>query len=336
MVASRDVDGDAGTKRAGATPNEPWRRDAAEVAARLGTDVERGLPAAGGLAARAPRPEPPRGRRTRARLAQALAQFASPLVYLLLGAVAVFAAWIVEGADEIPYEAIVIAAILLLNAGLGYVQERRAEQAVAALQRMAAATAGVVRDGEELRIPAAEVVPGDVLLLAEGDAVSADARLVEAASLLVAEASLTGESEAVLKDPERLDAPAGLGDRLNMVFDGTAVTRGRGRAVVTATGMATEMGRIARLLADTESGRTPLQREVDRIGKALGIAVVVIAAVVVGAILATAEVSDASDLVSVLLVGVSLAVAAVPEGASGRPLRRPRPRRTGWPRGGRS
>jgi magnesium-transporting ATPase (P-type) len=295
---------------------EPWRRDAAEVAAGLDADVDRGLSA----------------REAEARLARfgpnvletaepvptwrkLLAQFESPLVYLLLGAIVVsLAAWALEGGEEVPYEAIVIAAIVVLNAVLGYVQEARAEQAVAALQRMAAATAGVVRDGRELRIPAADVVPGDLLLLAEGDAVSADARLVEAASLLVAEASLTGESEAVLKDPARLDEPAALGDRLNMVFDGTAVTRGRGRAVVTATGMATEMGRIARLLGTTEAERTPLQREIDRIGKALGVAVVVIAAVVVGSILATADVEDASDLVSVLLVGVSLAVAAVPEG----------------------
>ena len=133
--------------------------------------------------------------------------------------------------------------IVVLNAVLGYVQEARAEQAVAALQRMAAATAGVVRDGREERIPTAELVPGDLLLLAEGDAVGADARLVEAASLTVAEASLTGESEPVLKLVASLPEPAALGDRVNMVFNGTAVTRGRGRAVVTATGMATEMGR---------------------------------------------------------------------------------------------
>ena len=146
---------------------------------------------------------------------------------------------------------------------LGYVQEARAEQAVAALQRMAAATASVVRDGREQRDRGAELVPGDVLLLAEGDAVSADARLVEAASLTVAEASLTGESEAVLKDVATLAEPAALGRPRNMVFNGTAVTRGRGRAVVTATGMATEMGTIAELLGRTEEQRTPLQREID-------------------------------------------------------------------------
>lgn len=172
-----------------------------------------------------------------------LAQFADPLIYLLLAAVVVSViAWLAEGAEGVPYEALVIAVIVVLNGVLGYVQEARAEQAVAALQRMAAATVGVVRDGREEHIEAAAVVPGDVMLLAEGDAVSADARLAEAASLTVAEASLTGESEAVLKDVCPLDGPAGLGDRVNMLFKGTAVTRGRGRALVTATGMATEMG----------------------------------------------------------------------------------------------
>ena len=300
----------------GAALPEPWRQDAAEVAAGLGADVEQGL-SGDEAAERLARfgPNLLEAAETVPAWRKLLSQFANPLIYLLLGAVVVsLVAWVLEGAEQVPYEAIVIAAIVLLNAVLGHVQEARAEQAVAALQRMAAATAGVVRDGRELRIPAEEVVPGDVLLLAEGDAVGADARLLEAASLLVAEASLTGESEAVLKDSARLDEPAGPGDRLNMVFNGTAVTRGRGRAVVTATGMATEMGSIARLLGETEAEPTPLQREVDRIGRALGLAVVVIAAIVVGAILVTADVEDASDLVSVLLVGVSLAVAAVPEG----------------------
>ena len=133
-------------------------------------------------------------------------------------------------------------------------------------------------------------------------------------SLTVAEAPLTGESAPVAKAAAKLDAPAALGDRANMVFDGTAVTRGRGRAVVTATGMATEMGNIASLLGTTEEQRTPLQREVSRIGRMLGVAVIAIAVVVVAAILVTADVDSASDLVDVLLVGVALAVAAVPEG----------------------
>jgi magnesium-transporting ATPase (P-type) len=299
-----------------ASLRDPWRRDAAEVAAELGADFDSGLSsaeAADRLARYGPNELEPPERVPAWR--KFLSHFADPLIYLLLGAVVVsLVAWFLEGHDEVPFEAIVIAAIVLLNAVLGYVQEARAEQAVAALQRMAAATAGVLRDGREERIAAVEVVPGDILLLAEGDAVSADARLVESASLMVAEASLTGESEAVLKDVAPLAEPASLGDRVNMVFDGTAVTRGRGRAVVTATGMATEMGNVARLLGRTREQRTPLQREVDRIGRALGIAVIVITAVVVAAILLSADIEEASDLVSVLLVGVSLAVAAVPEG----------------------
>ncbi|MGH2539973.1 MAG: cation-translocating P-type ATPase [Actinomycetota bacterium] len=298
------------------TTDDPWLRSAADVAADLETDLDHGLTLAE-VAERLQRHG--RNQLDAARPVPAwrklLAQFADPLVYLLLGAVVVsLVAWILEGAEGVPFEVIVISVIVILNGVLGFVQEARAEQAVAALQRMAAATSGVLRDGREERVATADLVPGDVVVLAEGDAVGADARLVDAASLTVAEAPLTGESEAVLKDVAPLTERAGLGDRVNMVFSGTAVTRGRGRAVVTATGMATEMGTIARLLEDTDEERTPLQREIDRIGRMLGVAVIIIAAVVVTAILLTSDIEDASDLVSVLLVGVSLAVAAVPEG----------------------
>jgi P-type Ca2+ transporter type 2C len=294
----------------------PWQRDAAEVAAELDTDLDAGLTAADAarrlrrfgrneLESETPLPA----------WRRFLRQFADPLIYLLIAAAVVaIAAWAFEGTEGLPFDAIVILAIIVLNAVLGYVQESRAEEAVSALQRMAAPTAGVRRDGRPQRIATTELVPGDVLLLAEGDAVSADGRLVEAASLMIAEASLTGESEPVLKDPEPVPATAALGDRLNMVFNGTSVTRGRGVAVVTATGMATEMGKVARLLGQTESEQTPLQREVAEVGRMLGGAVIAIALVVVGAILLTADIDRASDLVDVLLIGVSLAVAAVPEG----------------------
>ncbi len=297
-------------------PLEPWLRSGADVVAETGTDPDRGLSideARERLGRYGPNrldaaPPVPAWRRL-------LAQLASPLIYLLLLAVVVsVVAWVIEGGEELPFDAIVILAIIALNAVLGYVQESRAEQAVAALQRMAAASAGVIRDGEEQRVPSVEVVPGDVLLLAEGDAVAADARVIESASLMVAEASLTGESEPVAKSVEVLAGPAGLGDRENMVFSGTAVTRGRGRTVVTGTGMTTEMGRIATMLEATEETRTPLQEEVDWIGRALGIAVVVITAVVVAAMLLTADEVNSDNLITVLLVGVSLAVAAVPEG----------------------
>ena len=211
-------------------------------------------------------------------------------------------------------DAIVIALIVVLNAVLGYLQEAKAENAVAALARMTAVTSAVLRDGQVLRVPSAELVRGDVLVLGEGDAVGADARLVQAASLRVQEASLTGESEAVLKDAATLPAPAALGDRLDMVFKGTAVAQGTGRAVVTATGMDTEMGSIAEMLEATEEEPTPLQKEVGRIGRMLGIAVVVIAVVVVATILLISDIRSAADVITVLLLGVSLAVAAVPEG----------------------
>lgn len=295
---------------------EPWQRDALDIAGALQTDITAGLTSAEarerltqhGPNQLDPAEDVPRWRKL-------LGQFADPLVYLLLGAIVIsVAAWAIEGAEDVPFDAIVILAIVILNAIMGYVQQARAEQAVAALQRMTEVTAGVVRDGYETRVPASELVPGDILLLAEGDAVSADARLVEAASLMAAEAALTGESEAVLKDVAPLSGLVALGDRVNMVFSGTAVTRGRGRAVVTATGMHTEMGHVARLLGTTEAERTPLQREVDQIGRSLGLAVIFITIIIVGTILLTSDISQASDLVSVLLVGVSLAVAAVPEG----------------------
>jgi potassium/sodium efflux P-type ATPase len=244
-----------------------------------------------------------------------LAQFQDPLVYLLLAAVAIaLLAWWVDGRTGWPIDAIVIAAVVLLNGVIGQVQEAKAQHAVAALARMTAAASGVLRDGRPQRVPSAGIVRGDVLVLAEGDAVGADARLFQAATLRVQEAALTGESEAVLKDVATLPLPAALGDRFGMVFKGTAVAQGAGRAVVTATGMDTEMGKVAALLEATAEETTPLEKEVARIGRALGLAVVVIAVIVVGTILAISEIRSTADVVRVLLLGVSLAVAAVPEG----------------------
>ncbi len=172
----------------------------------------------------------------------------------------------------------------------------------------------VLRDGQLLRVPSAGLVRGDCCARLEGDAVGADARLVQVASLRVLEASVTGESEAVLKDVATLAAPAALGDRLCMVFKGTAVTQGTGRAVVTATGMQTQVGNVAAMLDATADAPTPLEKEVQRIGRMLGIAVVIIAVVVVGTILLISDIRSAGDVIDVLLLGVSLAVAAVPEG----------------------
>ncbi|UVC08244.1 cation-translocating P-type ATPase [Rhizobium sp. TH2] len=244
-----------------------------------------------------------------------LAQFRDPLVYLLLGAIVVaVVAWLIEGREGLPVDAIVIAMVVVANAVLGFVQEARAAHAVAALARMTAVTSSVLRDGERRRIPSAELVPGDVLLLEEGDSVGADGRLLLAASLRVQEASLTGESEAVLKDAAALNDPGPLADRFCMVFKGTAIVQGTGRAVITATGMQTEMGAIATMLDAAVEQPTPLQKEVALIGRTLGIAVVVIAVIVVATVLVISDIQSPSDVITVLLLGVSLAVAAVPEG----------------------
>ena len=296
--------------------DDPSLRDAGEVARALGTDLERGLgaqEAARRLARDGPNelratPPPPAWRRL-------LAQFRDPLVYLLLAAVVIsLAAWAIEGAAGWPVDALVIALIVAANGMLGYMQEARAQNAVAALARMTAVTSAVVRDGRLQRVPSAALVRGDLLVLGEGDAVGADARLVQAASLRVLEASLTGESEAVLKDADTLPEPAALGDRLDMVFKGTAVAQGTGRAVVTATGMRTEVGSIAGMLESAEEAPSPLQKEVARIGRTLGVAVLVIAAVVMATVFVISGVRTAGGAVEILLFGVSLAVAAVPEG----------------------
>ena len=295
---------------------DPSIKDFDEVARALGTDLDRGLTsqaASRRLSEDGPNelratPPIPAWRRM-------LAQFHDPLIYLLLAAIAIsLVAWAFEGRVGWPVDAIVIALIVSVNAVLGYVQDAKAESAVAALARMTAVTSAVIRDGQVQRLPSADLVRGDLLVLGEGDAVGADGRLVQAAALRVQEASLTGESEAVLKDAATLSEQAALGDRLDMVFKGTAVVQGTGRALVTAVGMQTQMGSIAAMLEATETEPTPLQKEVGRIGRMLGIAVIVIAVVVVATVLLISEIRTAADVITVLLLGVSLAVAAVPEG----------------------
>src|SRR5262245_60380023 len=244
-----------------------------------------------------------------------LAQFQDVLVILLLVATAVSAAlWAFERDAALPYEAIAILAVVLLNAAMGYIQEARAEAAVAALRALSAADATAIRGGERQTIRAAEIVPGDVILVEEGDTIPADARLIESAALQTAEAALTGESLPVTKHTAPIAEEVPLGDRDNMIFSGTAATYGHGRAIVTGTGMQTEMGRIAGLLRDTTQESTPLQRELDRTGKALGLVVIVIAVVMIVTIILVENVRGAAALFDVLILGVALAVAAVPEG----------------------
>ena len=253
-----------------------------------------------------------------------LAQFKDPLVYLLLAATVISViAWVVErmnaepgaaGGEALPFDAIVIVLILIVNAVLGYIQEAKAEQAVEALAQMTAPQTNVLRDGAISHINTTDVVPGDVIVLGEGDSVSADARLFAAASLRVAEASLTGESVAVGKKPDTLGEAKALGDRANMVFNGTSITQGTGRAIVTGTGMNTQVGKIADLLSAADGEKTPLQKEMDYVSKVLGLAVCAIAVVVLAALAIMEGFGDVHDVIESLLLAVSLAVAAVPEG----------------------
>lgn len=244
-----------------------------------------------------------------------IAQFQDPLVYLLFVAIGIsLAAWVVDGAKGLPVDVIVIAAIVIANALIGFFQENKAANAVEALSKMTAATSTVIRDGSVQSIESKHLVVGDLLTLAEGDAIDADARLVSARGLKVQESALTGESESVVKDPATLDQIEQIGDRKNMVHKGTAVVEGVGRAIVTGVGMNTEMGAIATMLHQTEEEESPLSKQIARVSKMLGLLVIVIA-VITMVVLGVASSADSfQELVDVLLFGVSLAVAAVPEG----------------------
>jgi Ca2+-transporting ATPase len=287
------------------------------VVAALGTNARDGLPAAEAqarlendgcneLAAETPVPS----------WKKFLVQFKDVLVILLLVASAISAAlWMLERDSPAPYESLAILAVVFLNAVIGYVQEARSASAVAALLQMSVAQAKVVRDGRPCEIPAAAIVRGDLILLEEGDTIPADARVIESIALQTGEAALTGESLAVAKEIAPIDDDdVALGDRVNMLFRGTAVTFGRGKAIVTATGMRTEMGRIAGLLHTAGKETTPLQRELARVGKMLGVIVVIIAVVMIGTIILVENIRGFSALFDVLILGVALAVAAVPEG----------------------
>lgn len=295
---------------------EAYQRSVEEILTALGTDARQGL-SAGEARARLERygtnelttekPVPA--------WRKFLAQFHDVLVILLLIATGISAGlWFYERESALPYEAMAIFTVVLLNAILGYIQETRAEQAVAALRQMSAAHAHVIRGGTRQSIAATEIVPGDIILIEEGDTVPADARLMQSTALQTAEAALTGESLPVSKDTLPIGEEAALGDRHNMVFSGTAATYGHGRAVIVATGMQTEMGRIAGMLKEAPTETTPLQQELDRVGKLLGIIVVVIAVVMIATIILVENIRGFSAIFDVLILGVALAVAAVPEG----------------------
>jgi Ca2+-transporting ATPase len=293
----------------------PYRQSANEVLTALGTDARTGL-SEGEARVRLERYG--RNELTAEKPVPAwrkfLAQFQDVLVILLLIATLISAGlWLYERDSALPYEAIAIFAVVLLNAVMGYVQQTRAEEAMAALRQMTAAHANVIRDGTRQSIPSTDVVPGDVIVIEEGNTVPADARVIQSTALQTAEAALTGESLPVLKDELPIEEEVGLGDRDNMIFSGTVAVYGHGRAVVTATGMQTEMGRIAGMLKETPIETTPLQEELHRVGKLLGIVVVAIAVVIITTIILVEDVRGFSALFDVLILGVALAVAAVPE-----------------------
>ncbi len=205
-------------------------------------------------------------------------------------------------------DALIIFVIVIASASLGFFEEYRSEKAVEALKRMAAPTATVLRAGKELRVPASELVPGDVILIYTGDKIPADARLIEAIQLKLNEAALTGESAPVTKDAKVLSADTQLNDRKNMVYTGTVIAAGRAKAAVTETGMNTEFGKIAKLVQSAPSESTPLERRMATVGKWI-----VILAVTVCVGVAIIGILDGRNPIDMLLWAVSLAVAAVPE-----------------------
>jgi len=239
-----------------------------------------------------------------------LEQFKNVLILILLGATAI-SLFLGHGV-----ESIVIAVIVLFAVGLGFIQEYRAERAIEALRQMAAPTATVLRDGQDVKIAARELVPGDVIILHTGDRVPADSRLLESINLQVDEAALTGESVPVEKhtlplptDPSTGSGQAmAVGDRKNMIYAGTAATYGRGRGVVVATAMQTEFGKIAQLLQTVETGKTPLQQNLDKVGTALARAAFVVVTIIVALGLFRGQ-----PFIEMLIFGIALAVAVVPE-----------------------
>ncbi len=231
-------------------------------------------------------------------------QFADFLIIILLVAAGISAA---VGEKE---DAIVILAIVVINAILGIYQEGKAEKSVEALQKMSAPNAKAIRNGKQSEIPAADIVPGDVVVLEAGDIIPADLRLIESSNLKIEEASLTGESVPVEKDAKAsITGSAGIGDRHNMGFSSTIVTYGRGKGVVTGTGHNTEIGNIATKIQSYEEEETPLQIKLNQLGKVLGTLTIVICIVVF-----LVGLMQGREVLNMLLTSISLAVAAIPEG----------------------
>ncbi|MBQ5772345.1 MAG: HAD-IC family P-type ATPase, partial [Clostridia bacterium] len=254
-------------------------------------------------------------------------QLAEPMTIILLVAAAISAGveiynGVASGHWEFPADVVIIMAVVLINAILGVFQESKAEKAIEALQEMSKAQSKVLRDGHQISIPSEDLVVGDVIILEAGDAVPADARIIECASMKIEEAALTGESVPVDKKVETLTPDANgnvaLGDRKNMVFMGSTVVYGRGKAVVTATGMDTEMGKIADALAQAEEGKTPLQIKLAGLSKILTYLVIAICVIIFGVQLGRAFFTTGTitfePVLESFMIAISLAVAAIPEG----------------------
>ena len=246
-----------------------------------------------------------------------LRELSDPMIIILIIAAAVSGITAaVEG--ESFTDVFIILAVVIINAVLGVAQESKAEKAIAALQEIAGSTSKVLRDGKQIVIRSEELVPGDVIVLEAGDAVPADARIIECASLKIEEAALTGESVPVNKIADALEAGANgdvpLGDRKNMMYMGSTVVYGRGKAVITGTGMNTEMGKIATVLTTAQKEETPLQRKLNQLSKVLSFLVLGICAVVFALNLLRAPELSADIMLDTFMVAVSLAVAAIPEG----------------------
>ncbi|MCW8852344.1 MAG: HAD-IC family P-type ATPase, partial [Gammaproteobacteria bacterium] len=242
-------------------------------------------------------------KKRRSLLSILLGQFADFMIVVLLVAA------LISGFIGEPQDTIAILVIVLLNAIIGTVQEFRAERAVAALQKMAAPETHVLRDAKAVTLEAAELVPGDVVMLEAGNIVPADLRLLEEEELQVDESALTGESHAVEKQTEPLpDTELAIGDRFNLVFKSSMITRGRGKGVVIASGMETEIGQIAEMLQVEAGVKTPLQKRLSRFGRYLALAVLAICMVVF-----TAGLLQGQPILLMFLTAVSLAVAAIPE-----------------------
>ena len=248
-----------------------------------------------------------------------LSQLADPMILILIAAAAVSGITAVYAGESFA-DVIIILFVVVINAVLGVLQESKAEKAIAALQEIAAATSKVIRGGRQMVVKSEELVRGDIIVLEAGDAVPADARILECASMKVEEAALTGESVPSLKSESVLTLEEGkkdvpLGDRKNMVYMGSTVVYGRGRAVVTGTGMNTEMGKIADALTQAKDNQTPLQRKLSQLSKVLSVLVLGICAIIFAVSLFRAYPSVSGEVVlDTFMVAVSLAVAAIPEG----------------------